>query len=155
MGLLRMRISKCTPTCNPRPPSYHTTMAGRWNVNSTSTAEQWTTERHSSLDRQESMDVNRAAGQSGPERTEGYQYLDRRQLQQPQFNNGSSDSSGSVSRKRTRAEEEEGKGEGEGREVEKRGCEEGMSWWTCLMLGVSQDNSRQQIIKKHHNQHKK
>ena len=101
------------------------------------------------------MDVSRAAGQLGPERTEGYQYPDQRQLQQPQFDNGSSDSSGSVSRKRTRTEEEEGEGEGEGREVEKRGCEEGMSWWTCLMLGVSQDNSRQQVIKKHHNQHKK
>ena len=101
------------------------------------------------------MDVSRAAGQLGAERTEGHQDLDRsqqQQLQQPQLN-GSSDSSGSVSRKRTRAGEEEG--EGEGREVEKRGCEEGMSWWTCLMLGISQDNSRQQVVTKLHNQHKK
>ena len=48
----------------------------------------------------------------------------------------------SVSRKRCRPEEDEQT------EVEKRGCEEGMSWWTCLMLGISQENSRSQAVKK-------
>lgn len=56
----------------------------------------------------------------------------------------------SVSRKRNRSEE----GERED-EIEKRGCEEGMSWWTCLMLGISQDNSRQQVVRKLHNLHEK
>ena len=51
-----------------------------------------------------------------------------------------------VSRKRCRSEEDEQ------REVEKRGCEEGMSWWTCLMLGVSQENSKPQVVKKVYNQ---
>ena len=47
-------------------------------------------------------------------------------------------------RKRGReAEEEESS-----RVVEKRGCEEGMSWWTCLMLGVSQERTRPQAVKK-------
>ncbi len=145
-----MRTSTCTPTCNPRPPTYPT-MAGRSNVNST--AEQWITDRHSSPDREESMDVSQV-GQLEPERTKGYQYQDRPQPQQLQSQlNGSSDSSGSVSRKRTRSEEAEGEGEGSG--VEKRGCEEGMSWWTCLMLGISQDNSRQKVVRKLQNQYDK
>lgn len=46
------------------------------------------------------------------------------------------------SRKRSRTVE------GERTEVEKRGCGEGMSWWTCLMLGISQENSRQQVVKR-------
>ena len=56
----------------------------------------------------------------------------------------------SQSRKRVReAEEEAGRRE----VVEKRGCEEGgMSWWTCLMLGVSQDNSKQQVVRKVYHQ---
>lgn len=45
-------------------------------------------------------------------------------------------STAGAGRKRAR-EEEEG-----GTAVEKRGCEEGMSWWTCLMLGVSQESQR-------------
>lgn len=40
--------------------------------------------------------------------------------------------------------------EGEGEVVEKRGCEEGMSWWTCLMLGMDQQNTRPQIVRKSH-----
>ena len=52
----------------------------------------------------------------------------------------------SVTRKRCRAVEDEQT------EVEKRGCEEGMSWWTCLMLGISQENSRSQVVKKIYNQ---
>ena len=87
------------------------------------------------------MDVSHA-GQLESQKIARYQ--DNNQLQQL---NGSS---GPVSRKRTRPGEEE-----EEREVEKRGCEEGMSWWTCLMLGISQDNSRQQVVKKVHNQHEK
>jgi len=31
---------------------------------------------------------------------------------------------------------------------EKRGCAEGMSWWTCLLLGVDQSMTRQQVISK-------
>ena len=50
------------------------------------------------------------------------------------------------SRKRTRAVEEER------REIEKRGCEEGMSWWTCLMLDISQDNAEPQVIKRVYDQ---
>ena len=52
----------------------------------------------------------------------------------------------SVSRKRCRPVEDEQT------KVEKRGCEEGMSWWTCLMLGISQENSRSQVVKKSYNQ---
>lgn len=52
----------------------------------------------------------------------------------------------SVSRKRCRSVEDKQT------EVEKRGCEEGMSWWTCLLLGISQDNSRSQVVKKIYNQ---
>ena len=33
-------------------------------------------------------------------------------------------------------------------EVEKRGCEEGMSWYMCLMLGVDQSNTKPQVVKK-------
>ena len=52
-------------------------------------------------------------------------------------------------RKRGREEEEIRRTE----VVEKRGCEEGgMSWWTCLMLGVSQENSKQQIVRKVYHQ---
>lgn len=49
-----------------------------------------------------------------------------------------------VSRKRGR------EGEGTKEEVEKRGCEEGMSWWTCLMLGMDQENTRPQVVRKLH-----
>lgn len=49
------------------------------------------------------------------------------------------------SRKRGREIEEE---EESSREVEKRGCEEGMSWWTCLMLGISQERTQPQVVKK-------
>ena len=52
---------------------------------------------------------------------------------------------GCPSRKRTRDAEEES------REIEKRGCEEGMSWWTCLLLGVSQDNTKPRVVKRAHN----
>ena len=31
---------------------------------------------------------------------------------------------------------------------EKRGCAEGMSWWTCLLLGVDQSMTKQQVITK-------
>ena len=34
------------------------------------------------------------------------------------------------------------------RVVEKRGCAEGMSWWTCLMLGVSQEKTQPRVVKK-------
>lgn len=44
-------------------------------------------------------------------------------------------------KKRARESEEE-------KEVEKRGCEEGMSWWTCLMLGMDQENTKPQVVKK-------
>ena len=146
MHLLRMRTSTRF-TRNPRPPTYHT-MAGRSNVNTTT--EQSINDQY---DREESMDVSQ--GQLESETIEPCQYLDRSEPQQLHCDsqlNGSSSSSGSVSRKRTRPGEEE---EEEGSEVEKRGCEEGMSWWTCLMLGISQDNSRQQVVKKVYNQHEK
>ena len=32
------------------------------------------------------------------------------------------------------------------RVVEKRGCAEGMSWWTCLMLGVSQEKTQPRVV---------
>ena len=35
-------------------------------------------------------------------------------------------------------------------EVEKRGCEEGMSWWTCLMLEMDQENTKSQVVRKVH-----
>lgn len=74
---------------------------------------------------------------------------DQRQHTQTSKNAGShaAGESGTSSRKRGREGEENGH-----TEVEKRGCEEGMSWWTCLMLGVSQDNSRQQVVKKVYHQ---
>ena len=57
------------------------------------------------------------------------------------------------SRKRGRESEgfllEEGARGGE-REVEKRGCEEGMSWLTCLMLGMDQENTKPRIVRKLH-----
>ncbi len=31
---------------------------------------------------------------------------------------------------------------------EKRGCAEGLSWWTCLMLGVDQNMTQQQVVAK-------
>ena len=34
------------------------------------------------------------------------------------------------------------------RVVEKRGCAEGMSWWTCLMLGVSQEKTQPWPVRK-------
>ena len=35
--------------------------------------------------------------------------------------------------------------------VEKRGCEEGMSWWTCLLLGVDPvERTKQQVVRKHY-----
>lgn len=60
-----------------------------------------------------------------------------------------------TTRKRVREveEEEEGGGGGAGasdRVVEKRGCEEGMSWWTCLMLGMDQEKARPQVVRKFH-----
>ena len=58
---------------------------------------------------------------------------------------GSSQSGCAKSRKRGREIEEE---EESSREVEKRGCEEGMSWWTCLMLGISQERTQPQVVKK-------
>lgn len=91
------------------------------------------------------MDVSHA-GQLESQKIARYQ--DNNQLQQ--LHSQLNGSSNPVSRKRTRPGEEE-----EEREVEKRGCEEGMSWWTCLMLGISPDNSRQQVVKKVHNQHEK
>jgi hypothetical protein len=48
---------------------------------------------------------------------------------------------------RSRKRGREGVGEGE---VEKRGCEEGMSWWTCLMLGMNQENTKPQVVRKVH-----
>lgn len=47
----------------------------------------------------------------------------------------------SVSRKRARDDQLD-------KVVEKRGCEEGWSWWTCLMLGVGQENTHQRAVKK-------
>ena len=32
--------------------------------------------------------------------------------------------------------------------TEKRGCAEGMSWWTCLLLGVDQSMTKQQVVTK-------
>ena len=49
-----------------------------------------------------------------------------------------------ANRKRAREEEP-------GAAVEKRGCEEGMSWWTCLLLGVDPgERSQQQVVRKLH-----
>lgn len=57
---------------------------------------------------------------------------------------------GGETRKRVR----EGEGKGEVEEVvEKRGCEEGMSWWTCLMLGMDQENARPRVVRKVHPNH--
>ena len=54
-------------------------------------------------------------------------------------------------RKRPREEfEDQEQGQRQGRVVEKRGCEEGMSWWTCLMLGISQERARPQVVRKVH-----
>ena len=56
-----------------------------------------------------------------------------------------------VGRKRLREGGEElGRGGGGEREVEKRGCEEGMSWWTCLMLGMDQENTKPRVVRKVH-----
>lgn len=42
--------------------------------------------------------------------------------------------------------------EGESDAVEKRAAEEGLSWWTCLLLGVGQERSKPQVVRKlHHN----
>ena len=41
-------------------------------------------------------------------------------------------------------------GDSEEEVVEKRGCEEGMSWWMCLMLGMDQANTKPQVVKKIH-----
>ena len=53
---------------------------------------------------------------------------------------------------RKRGREEEGLSaavvDGGATRVEKRGCEEGMSWWTCLMLGMDQENTQPQVVKK-------
>lgn len=60
-----------------------------------------------------------------------------------------------VRRKRGRESEEvvaEGGGGGGERVVEKRGCEEGMSWWTCLMLGMDQKNTKLRVVRKIHTQ---
>ncbi len=54
------------------------------------------------------------------------------------------ESTTAASRKRAR------EGEEVVEEVEKRGCEEGMSWWTCLMLGLDQDNTKPQAVRKTH-----
>ena len=51
-------------------------------------------------------------------------------------------------RKRVRGGEEcEG---GRERVIEKRVCEEGMSWWTCLMLGMDQENTKAQVVRRFH-----
>ena len=58
----------------------------------------------------------------------------------------------SGSRKRGRESEEEVVVGGGEKVVEKRGCEEGMSWWTCLMLGMDQENTKPRVVRKLHTQ---
>ena len=53
----------------------------------------------------------------------------------------SSSSESGLGKKRTREEATE-----HIETTEKRGCDEPMSWWTCLMLGISSNKSR--IIKR-------
>ena len=55
---------------------------------------------------------------------------------------------GCVSESRGRKRGREAEEEESSKVVEKRGCEEGMSWWTCLMLGVSQERTQPQVVKK-------
>ena len=52
----------------------------------------------------------------------------------------------------TRRKRERQAEEGENEAVEKKAAEEGLSWWTCLMLGVGQERTKPQVVKKvHHN----
>lgn len=37
--------------------------------------------------------------------------------------------------------------------IEKRGCDEGLSWWTCLLLDVSQENTNPRPVRKFYNHH--
>ena len=55
---------------------------------------------------------------------------------------------GCVSESRGRKRGREAEEEESSKVVEKRGCEEGMSWWTCLMLGISQERTQPQVVKK-------
>ena len=64
---------------------------------------------------------------------------------------GQGSETGAGGRKRGRENENEEVERGD--TVEKRGCEEGMSWWTCLMLGMDQENTKPQVVRKIHTQH--
>ena len=103
------------------------------------------------LSHEESMDLSQEAESASIRRV----YQKQSQLQAttsgPQVHTNGCGEPAPVfaSRKRGRFDEEEET------EVEKRGCEEGMSWWTCLMLGMNQEHSRPQVVKKIYNQQDK
>lgn len=104
----------------------------------------------------EDMDTGDSADCNGRETISGESaiFISPSVKQRTSFENTSQESSSAGSRKRAR-ESEVFAGEGEGgrggeREVEKRGCEEGMSWWTCLMLGMDQENTKPRIVRKLH-----
>ena len=92
------------------------------------------------------MDCGSGAMSAGGQR-EAQQLQSRQNGGGPNLCTRSTASGCSVSganRKRAREEEP-------GAAVEKRGCEEGMSWWTCLLLGVDPgERSKQQVVRKLH-----